>query len=260
MREDIGRQVDLPPSNAPVVLAAGISVALAFMAISGPVLRPYFHGEPFASVPYSRAALLTLFDLGVMGAVLVLAGRKWSDLTALSGVFAPVARPVVFACLVLTPGIAACVLYARFAQDLTGPGIAWTVFGAPFFEEVIARGLAVGALIRLCGWPLWAACLWPAAFFGAAHFWQGETPLEIAGVVAITGLGGLLFGWLYVRWGFNIWPPVFLHVGLNGLWTFFSLGDNALGGEFGNIVRFGTVALAILVTLLMTQRTQTGAA
>jgi hypothetical protein len=67
-------------------------------------------------------------------------------------------------------------------------------------------------------------------------------------------LGGLLFGWLYARWDYNIWPPVFLHSGLNGLWTFFALGDTAVGGEFGNAVRFGTAALTIVVTLAMTRR------
>jgi hypothetical protein len=64
-----------------------------------------------------------------------------------------------------------------------------------------------------------------------------------------------LFGWLYVRWGYNLWPAVFLRAGLNGVWTFIALGENALGGEFGNIVRFGTAPLAIVVTLPMTART-----
>jgi membrane protease YdiL (CAAX protease family) len=31
------------------------------------------------------------------------------------------------------------------------------------------------------------------------------------------GFGGLLFGWLYVRWGFNLWPAFFVHAGLNTL-------------------------------------------
>lgn len=245
---------EMIPSGTPVLLALAISLGLAFMALSGPVLSSYLRVEPFLSIPYSRAVLLTLMDLGVMCALLLVAGRSWGDIGALSGAFAPVGLPVVFAILVLTPGIVVCTVYARMAQDLTGPGIAWSVFGAPFFEEVIARGLAVGALIRLCGWPVWAACLWPAIFFGMAHAWQGKEPIEVAGVVAITGLGGLLFGWLYVRWGYNIWPPVFLHAGLNGLWKFFALGDNAVGGEFGNLVRFGTAALAIIVTMLTTPR------
>lgn len=88
-------------------------------------------------------------------------------------------------------------------------------------------------------------------FFGLSQFWQVETPVEIAGVAAITGLGGLLFGWLYARWGFNIWPPILELARLNGVWTFFALGKNALGGEIGNIVRFGTVALTLHVTLAM---------
>jgi membrane protease YdiL (CAAX protease family) len=98
---------------------------------------------------------------------------------------------------------------------------------------------------------MWQACLLPAMFFGVAHLWQGNDLMSIAGVVIITGLGGLLFGWLFVRWNFNLWPAVLLHIGMNSLWTVFALGENAIGSEMGNMLRLTTVLLAIILSLRM---------
>ena len=79
---------------------------------------------------------------------------------------------------------------------------------------------------------------------------------EVLGIVAITGLGGLLFGWLFVRWGFSLWPPIFLHMGMNSLWIAFDLGENAIGGLLGNVERVVVVVLAIALTLWLTRRRQ----
>ncbi|MFT3811091.1 MAG: CPBP family intramembrane metalloprotease [Micropepsaceae bacterium] len=125
--------------------------------------------------------------------------------------------------------------------------------GAPVVEEVLYRGLAVGVLIRWCGWNWLAACLWPAVFFGLAHIWQGESLGETAAVVGITAFGAVLFGWLYVRWGFSLWPPILLHIGMNMQWLVFDLGETAIGGVTGNVLRFGVVALAVGATFWLTR-------
>ena len=96
--------------------------------------------------------------------------------------------------------------------------------------------------------------LLPALLFGLVHAGQGSDLGSVAGIVAITGLGGLLFGWLFVRWGFNLWPPILLHVGLNSLWIVFALGETALGGWLGNGLRLAVVIGAIVLTLVMTRR------
>jgi hypothetical protein len=46
----------------------------------------------------------------------------------------------------------------------------------------------------------------------------------------------------------NQWPPILLHVGLNGLWLVFGLGDDAIGGGVGNGLRLGIVLVAIVAT------------
>ena len=143
------------------------------------------------------------------------------------------------------------------SSEVTGLDLFWQGVGFPVIEEVIYRGLAVGALILWAGWRWWAACLLPALLFGLVHAGQGTDLGSVAGIVAITGLGGLLFGWLFVRWDFNLWPPILLHVGMNSLWIVFALGETALGGWLGNGLRLAVVAGAVVLTLVMTRRRAT---
>ena len=122
-------------------------------------------------------------------------------------------------------------------------------FGGMVFsmaEEITYRGLATGILLLVCGWNFWAAALLPAAIFGFAHAAQGSGLAEIGGIIAITGLDGLFFSWLYVRFGNNLWPAFILHAGLNALWSAFDLGQNALGGWIGNGLRITVVLGAAL--------------
>jgi uncharacterized protein len=172
----------------------------------------------------------------------------------LTGLKAPVVRPLIWAAILFTPALLIAALSAPVASGVTGPDLFWQGAGFPVIEEVIYRGLAVGALILWAGWRWWAACLLPALLFGLVHAGQGTELMEVAGIVAITGLGGLLFGWLFVRWGFNLWPPILLHVGLNSLWIVFALGETALGGWLGNGLRLAVVIGAIVLTVVMTRR------
>ena len=54
--------------------------------------------------------------------------------------------------------------------------------------------------------------------------------------------------------GINLWPAIILHVGLNALWLIFALGENAVGGWFGNAVRLAVVIFAIAGTLMLAPR------
>lgn len=233
-----------------MAIAAALSVALVFTTMSGDLLRPLLSAEPIRSVPYLRSALTSLVDIGVIVAMTSLAAaRSPVFVIGLAGLSAPVIQPLLWGAAVFAPTVAYALWKAPLAE-LDG-GLWWTGLGGPFMEELGYRGLAIGVLMRLCGWSLWPACLLPAAYFGAVHIWQGEDSMSIAGVVAITGLGGLLFGWLFVRWGFNLWPPVILHAGLNLQWSIFDLGETAIGGATGNILRLAVVALAIALTFMM---------
>lgn len=246
-------QSNRPPSPSAlrsIAIALALSAALAFTTVSGDLLRPYLSVDPIGSVPYLRSALTSLVDIIVIVALVSLAAvRSPAAILGLAGLGAPVLRPLIWGVIAFAPAV----VYAVSKLPLAGfdPGIWWTGIGGPFFEELGYRGLAIGVLLRLCGWSLWPACLLPAAFFGAVHVWQGDDPMSIAGVVAITGLGGLIFGWLFARWGFNLWPAVILHAGLNLQWSIFDLGENAIGGATGNGLRLVIVALAIAMTFAL---------
>lgn len=86
-------------------------------------------------------------------------------------------------------------------------------------------------------------------FFDVVHAGQEQDLGSMLGVVAVIGTGGLLFGWLFVRWNFSLWPPILLHIGLNGLWLIFGPGNDAIGGLVGNGLRLGIVLVAIVVTI-----------
>lgn len=241
-----------------LLVAGAVTAALVWAAFSGDVLRPHLTG---IETPYLASALVNLSDLAVMAGLLMLAGRAGPGRAfGLTGLKAPVVRPLVWAAVLFVPAVAIAVLSAPVSREFSGLDLFWQGVGFPVIEEVIYRGLAVGALILWAGWRWWAACLLPALLFGLVHAGQGTDPGSVAGVVAITGLGGLLFGWLFVRWGFNLWPPILLHVGMNSLWIVFALGETALGGWLGNGLRLAVVAGAIILTLVMTRRREAPAA
>jgi len=226
-----------------------VSVGLAYSTVSGELLAPLVRVEAVRAVPYLGSGLVSLGDALALVILIALATRRSPlRIISLAGLQASIRRPALWALVWLLPAIAVGLIFARIATDLHVSDIAWKGILGPFAEEFVYRGLALGVLIRLCGWPIWLACIWPAMFFGVAHFSQGQDWASVAGIVAITGFGGILFGWLFVRWRFNLWPAVLLHVGLNSVWLVFELGDNALGGWLGNILRLAVIAIAVGAT------------
>lgn len=232
-----------------LVVAAAVAAGLAWTIFSGALVRPLLAG---VEVPYAGAVAANLSDLLVMVLLLGLAARAGlRRLFDLTGLAAPVAKPLIWAAILFAPAVLVAAAAAPLSREFTALDLFGQGAGFPVFEEIIYRGLAVGALIRWAGWRWWAACLLPALMFGIVHAGQGSDPASVAGIVAITGAGGLLFGWLFVRWGFNLWPAILLHIGMNSLWIVFALGENALGGWLGNGLRLAVVLGAVLLTLKM---------
>lgn len=237
-------------------IAIAVSLGLLWSVFSGdllrPVLRPLLPQAAVAVFPYLGSALISLIDIALMLLMVALAARRSPlQLLRLGGLYAAPGRPLVWALLWLLPALCVCLLWGQRAQDLGVADLVWKGLLGPFSEELFYRGLAVAALVRLCGWRWWIACLWPALFFGAVHAGQGADLGSVAGIVAITALGALLFGWLLVRWDFNLWPPVLLHVGLNSLFLVFAWGESAVFGGLGGAVRIGVVLIAVLAALRM---------
>ncbi len=241
-----------PSFRRAVLIVAAVSAALIYSLQSGTLVRALARAHEWPRVPYLNPFLATASDLIVMAVLLMLTARiGLGDLVRLSGVTASPRVPLRWAAWLLIPALIVCLVFAEPRSGITALDLGWLAVGNPTFEELTYRGLAVGALMRLCGWRLLPACLWPALFFGVAHLSQGADLGTTLGVVAITGLGGLFFGWLFVRWDFNLWPAILMHVGMNGLFTAFALGDDAIGGWLLNTVRGGLVIGAVLLTLRM---------
>lgn len=235
-----------------LIVAGAVVAALIWTTFSGQVVRPLLAD---LETPYLRSLLVNLSDLLVMAVLLGLVGRAGPvRLTRLTGLIAEVGKPLLWAALLFVPAVLIAGVVAPVSEDFTGADLFWKGLGFPVIEEIVYRGLAIGALIRWAGWRWWTACLLPALLFGLVHAGQGGDLAEAAGIAVITGLGGLLFGWLYVRWAFNLWPAILLHVGLNSLWIVFALGEDALGGWLGNGLRLAIVAGAVALTLVFAKR------
>jgi membrane protease YdiL (CAAX protease family) len=124
---------------------------------------------------------------------------------------------------------------------------------SPAAEEIEFRGLGMRLLQRGTGWPFWIL-VWPQGLlFGLGHIEQGQSPLEMAGLMLLTGSGAVVFAWLVYRWE-SLWFPITLHISMNLWWELFSVSKTALGGWFPFGLQIGTIMLAILVTIYWTKR------
>lgn len=236
-----------------VLLPAGVVAALfAGILIDDPFLRPLLRETPLGEIRYAVSLVINTIALLLLASVIVVfGGREGRDLPRLSGLAAPIGGPLLFALVLFLPAAIIASFIAPRAANVDAAELILLSVIFPIIEEIGFRGLALGALMRIAKWPFIPAALLPAAVFGLAHAWQGDSLAEIGGLVAITGVGGFLLGWLFVRWGFNLWPAIFAHVGLNALWGVFDLGENAIGGWTGNALRLGVIAGAILFTLFI---------
>ena len=91
--------------------------------------------------------------------------------------------------------------------------LAGTALLGPFAEEILFRGLLVGHLITVARWRPASAIVASTLAFTLAHVGD-DLSLPLLASIAV---GGLVFGWLFVRWQ-SIWPAVSLHVMINFFW------------------------------------------
>lgn len=202
-------------------------------------------GQTFG--PYSFAFIVNSIFLALaITAVAIARGGLRSGLTEL-GLSANPLRPILFGLVATAPAAIGFALTARVSASVTARELILLGIYFPFIEEVLFRALAFGQLFRRAGWNFWAAALVPAAFFALGHAAQGAGIGEIAGIMAITGLGAVVFSYFFLRFGWNIWAPVALHGLLNTWWMVFTVNQNALGGASDNIFRFGSLSLAFLL-------------
>jgi membrane protease YdiL (CAAX protease family) len=81
----------------------------------------------------------------------------------------------------------------------------------------------------------WLSVLLPAFVFALGHLYEVHGFPDSLAIVAVTGFGSVWFGWLYVRWDYNLWVPIAVHVLMNSWWFIFNVSQNALAGQAANI-------------------------
>lgn len=228
-------------------VVAAVVVGLVAMSFSGDAVRALPLPARIADIPYARSTLAYLVDIALMLLLLrFFGGVGLPTIREALALHRPWRSAALMGVCLFVPATLVMLVFGAVSRS-NGP--VDLVFGGlvfPLAEEVTYRGLATGILLLVCRWTFWAAALLPAAIFGFAHAAQGSGIGEVGAIVAITGLGGLFFSWLYVRFGNNLWPAFVLHAGLNTLWSAFDLGENALGGWLGNGLRIAVVLGAAL--------------
>ncbi|MBL8725129.1 MAG: CPBP family intramembrane metalloprotease [Planctomycetes bacterium] len=129
---------------------------------------------------------------------------------------------------------------------------------APLVEELLCRGLLVGVTAAALG-PQHrgrlAAVLGNAAVFALLHVeWSLDGIATGWPTLLVTGLGGLWYAWLLLRWQ-TLWVPILLHAMMNAGWQLAgATGGAGGGGLWPNLLRAGTIALATWLTVRGTRR------
>lgn len=217
---------------------------LYYLLITGIVPSP---------VKYSSndGSFLLFYLLCCIPPYIVLRRIHKKDWAASVGLKSSPLRGLVYALICVSPMLVYVVAVGRWNTTLSAWHLINATIIAGLFEELFFRGLLLGQLFRYARWGFIPAILIVSVIFGLGHIYQGTdiTTSILAGVV--TGLGGLLFGWIYIETNYNLWCAAFLHILMNFSWTAFSVSDDGAIGNTGlNIVRMLTVVLAIALVIV----------
>jgi membrane protease YdiL (CAAX protease family) len=182
----------------------------------------------------------------------VLRRVAWKDIVRELGLADSPLPALIFAVVASSPMLIGLALTRGLTPHMQPLTIFFLTVLSPVAEEIQFRGLGVRVLQRGTGWPFWILA-WPQALlFGWGHIEQGQSFLKMIGLMALTGLGAVVFAWLVYRWQ-SLWFPITLHICMNLWWELFSVARSALGGWFPFALQTGSVLLAILIALYCTK-------
>jgi uncharacterized protein len=213
----------------------------ALLRLTG--LRSFLQGWLFSGLV--NLVQVALCFLGVFFAHRVESKRAFKEL----GVCAPIGRAFIFSFVASLPMLIAFAVTLPGNPKMTVLSISVGSFVAPFAEEVVYRGYAFRQLYRHARCGFWLATLIPSVIFALGHVYQARALWDLVGIMAVTGLGSILFCWIFIRWQDNLWTVVGLHSLMNLWWDVFGVDETALGGWLGNGARLVTVLFAILLTV-----------
>ena len=135
------------------------------------------------------------------------------------------------------------------APEFSLNGIFYLAFLSPFAEEMIFRGFAFGQIRRHAKLGFWPASIITGLVFGLGHIGFSQDFSQIIGIFLITGVGGILFAWIYEKWDYNLWVPFWLHCLMNLNWQIFDVGNSAFAGWIPTTLQLSVGIIAIVLTL-----------
>lgn len=187
---------------------------------------------------------------GIFPATALLLLHKPQEIMASMGLAHGFGAGMLFGVLATLPMLVGYACIGTPDREITTDHLLNRVLVAGVCEELIFRGFVFGQLFRYAHWGFLPAALVTAAVFGSLHLYQGHDTMSALGSFAVTAAGSIFFSWVYVEWNYNLWCPIWLHTLMNLPWIVFSVSENgAVGGMGANLLRFGTVAIAIGLTL-----------
>jgi membrane protease YdiL (CAAX protease family) len=233
-----------------------VVAALAITSFSIDILRALsFPVDILPENPYLRSFLWRLLDYSVL--LLVGGVLFWNSLPVLLGFRHAVHKSFGFALVCTLPMFAIFPFFFKFNELLEGIVVFNQAILPAFFEELAYRALVLGALFRCCNWKFLPAVLLNGVVFGLGHLYQANDLLGAFFTFAITFIGAIWFGWLYVKWGYNLYIPIFLHMLMNFSWVLFEVSPGAAGNTVANAARLLTILASIILTFYFTKQTKT---
>jgi len=168
-------------------------------------LRRYL--QPLAVGGFRNILQITLCFLGVSFAH----GHGFRESARELGLRAPFKRALVFSLIASLPMLIAFALTTKLNRNMTFLTVGVGCFLAPFAEELLFRGFMFRQLYRRARFGFWLSALIQSLLFALGHLYQSNDFWELAGILAITGLGSILFCWIFLRWQDNLWAIFGLH-------------------------------------------------
>ena len=211
-----------------------------------------FSAETFPGNVYLRSFLWRLLDYSFL--LLVAALLFWKHLPILLGMRHSPLKSFAFALLCVLPMFISFPFFFEINRELEAVAIFKGAILPAVFEELAFRALIFGALFRYCRWPFWPAVLINGIVFGLAHLYQANDLQEAFITFAVTFIGAIWFAWLYVKWGYNLYIPIFLHMLMNLSWIIFEVSRGAAGNTVANVARLITMLVSIIITFHYTRQ------
>lgn len=204
--------------------------------------------ELISQVGISHILAYTLVGIPIFTGVLVLHKRSFAESLGLNK---SLPTALIFSLVCVIPMVFGYSVFYNFNSGVTLNDILIVSVAAGFFEELYFRGFLFGQLYRFTRFGFILSAFLGALLFAALHLYRDFGVFEFLLVFLITFVSGLIYGWVYVEWNFNLWVPIFLHLLINLSWELFAIGDDS---SYANLFRFLTVVLFIVLTVVFKRR------